>query len=471
MFKNLKLKDYLFLIPILFVLLVKTPHLSLPYFWDEAWSYITAINKMYETGPGLLPGALPLEISKGHPLFFFFIYSTWMRLFGTSITVVHSLSLLISVATLLATYWMVKKHANRNTALLSIVLLSVQSLFLAQATMVLPEMLVTFLLLLSIHLYLLRKFVWFALTATLMVLTKETSVIFLFGFLLVHLNEYFKSCKELKKFLFESSFISIPLVTYAAFLVLHKHKFGSFFYPVHTDFVEFGIESVQKKLEMATAIIFTRYGRNALLLVLIGSLALLIIKKKKPENTRLLILLLIQTLFYLLFTAINFYSPRYTLSLMVLFVVAAAVLMSVAHFSKNWMNAFIIAFVIALPLYSTFTKKSNNDKDLGYVEAIKVHQEMVHFCEKQQWQDKRISASFNLIYYLRDPSLGYIEGVKEFLNVSDLLDICNSEVYLLECTNIGKQAQVDSIRNKNRLVKRFELDKAWGEIYTNLDLH
>ena len=152
MVKNLKLGNYIFIIPLLFVLVVKIPHLSLPYFWDEAWSYFTAVHKMYESGPGMLPGDLPLRIAKGHPLFFFFIHSLWMRIFGTSVTGIHILSLIISLSTLLTTYFLVKKHVNQNAALLAITLLSVQSLFLAQATMVLPEMLLTLLLFRSLKL-------------------------------------------------------------------------------------------------------------------------------------------------------------------------------------------------------------------------------------------------------------------------------------------------------------------------------
>ena len=80
-----KIENYIFILPLLFVVIVKIPHLAVPYFWDEAWSYFPAVFKMYESGPGLLPGALPLWDAKGHPLFFFFLSSSWMRIVGTSV--------------------------------------------------------------------------------------------------------------------------------------------------------------------------------------------------------------------------------------------------------------------------------------------------------------------------------------------------------------------------------------------------
>ena len=468
MFKNPKIKDYLFIIPIIFILIIKIPHLSLPYFWDEAWSYFTAVQQMYESGPSLLPGALPLKIAKGHPLFFFFIYSSWMHIFGTSVTVVHILSLLISVATIMVTYLMVKKHANQNAALIAIVLLSIQSLFLAQASMVLPEMLLTLLLLLSIHMYLSRNFGWFILSAGLMVMTKETSIVFICGFLLMHLLTYIKPEKEARKYIVETFMISVPLIIYAIFLVLHKIEFGSFFYPDHTGYVDFRFDSVSQKINIATEIIFTRYGRKTVLIISTLSLLIILIKKTKLKSGTLLALILIQTLLFLSFSAINFYTQRYMLGLLSLFMIASAVIMENAKLKNLWLNTLILIFVTSIPLYSTLTQKSNTDKDLGYVEAVMVHQKMVHFCEEQDWQDKGISASFNLIYYLRDYSLGYLSQDKGFSNVSDLRYIRDSEIFLIDCTNHGKELQIDTIKTENQLVKEYQIKQAWGEIYTNL---
>ena len=62
--KKFDLKDLSLIIPIGLLLIIQIPNLSLPYFWDEAWSYFPAIYKMYEIGPGLLPGDLPLWDAK-----------------------------------------------------------------------------------------------------------------------------------------------------------------------------------------------------------------------------------------------------------------------------------------------------------------------------------------------------------------------------------------------------------------------
>ena len=463
-----KTKYYLFIFPVIFVLIVAVPHLSLPFFWDEAWSYFPAVYKMYETGPGLLPGALPLWVAKGHPLFFFFIHSLWMRIFGTTVTAIHILSLLISVGTLMATYFLVKKHANREAAFISVLLLSVQSLFLAQATMVLPEMLLTLLLLISTGSYLSGRYGGFALAASLMVMTKETSIVFICGFLFMHLLVYIKSQKELRKYIRESILISIPLLVYALFLLLHKIKFGSFLFQEHTAYIELSLNSVLRKLQIATGMIFTRYGRNVVLAATLTALFILLYRKKKPESSNLLILILIQTIFFLLFSAINFYTQRYMLSLMTLFMVAASVLMVQVQFNRRWLNVLTIMLVASIPLYYSFTKKTNSDSDLGYVEVVEVHQKMVHYCEEQGWYDKPISASFNLIFCLKDPHLGYVSTQEGFSNVMNLQKFRDAKIIVNECTSSVAKAQLDSINNRNKLVKEFQQEHAWGKIYTSL---
>lgn len=469
--KNLKIGNYLFIIPIIFVLIVKIPHLALPYFWDEAWSYFTAIYKMYESGPGILPGALPLNIAKGHPLFFFFLYSSWMQIFGTSTTVVHILSLLISVGTLVAIYFMVKKHVNQTASLISMALMSVQSLFLAQATMALPEVLITLFLIVSIDLYLRKKYLLFALASSLMVLTKETSIVFIIGFSIFHLFSFlFHRPKEWKRYFFESLILIIPALTYLLFLFIHKIKFGTFFYETHLSHIQLTKYDVMKKLRISFEMLYDRYGRFAILYSLVPALIFTLLKNKKIFHARILALLILQTVLFIAFSIFNFYTYRYMIGLMALFMIFSGIILQHAATKYKLLNGLAITIIIAFPTYFSFTAKTNSDIDLGYVEAVKVHQQMVDFCEKQKWEENTISASFNLIYYLRDPSLGYLNEKKSFSNVSDLVNIRDSEIFLIDCTNNGKQLQIDTVKNEYQLVKRYQLKQAWGEIYTNLEI-
>lgn len=463
-----KIENYLFLLTLLFVIIVKFPHLGVPYFWDEAWSYFPAVFKMYETGPGLLPGALPLWDAKGHPLFFFFLSSSWMRMVGTSVFWVHVLPFIISLGTLTATYFLVKKHANKWAANIAVLLLSVQSLFLAQATMLLPEMLITLLLLLSIDFYLRKKYWWVILFASLMVMTKETSIVFIGGFLLFHLFVYLRPGKDSRKYIWETLLLLIPILVYGTFLILHKKEFGSFFFEDHVGYIKLSWPAIVKKLQIATGIIYTRYGRNTILLATLISTALILFKKKKIVNGKLLGLLLFQTVVFLIFSALNFYTQRYMLSLMTLFMVIAGILIQQAKFKNKITNWVIVALISGIPLIYSFTKKSSSDSDLGYVEVVKTHQEMVKYCEEQGWQNKPIAASFNLIFCLRNPHLGYVSSEKGFTNITNIEKFSEAEICLIESTFYDNSLLLDSIKKEKKLLREFKLKHAWGEIYTNL---
>lgn len=420
---------------------------------------------MYETGPGLLPGALPIIDAKGHPLFFFFVSSLWMRIVGTSVFAVHVLPFLISLGTLVTTFIVVKKHANILAANLSVILLSVQSLFLAQATFLLPEMLVALLLLLSIHFFLSRRFWLFAIASSMMVLTKETSIVFAGGFIVYYFFNIWNSKSTATKLTWNCLLLFIPILIYGGFLVLHKLEFGSYFFKEHVNFIDVSNQEFFRKLQSATGMIFTRYGRNIILIAFVFSVVRLIIKKVKIKYGAFIGLLLLQTILFLLFSSLNFYTPRYMLGLLVLFIVMASIVFSQSKFNIKIINWVLISTIIAFPLYFSLTKKSNCDHNLGYVEVVKTHQEMVQFCEEQNWQDKSISASFNMISCLRNPHLGYLSSVKSFSNVKDLERFREAEIILLESTIIGNNDIRNTIRNENVLLKKVNLDHAWGQIY------
>lgn len=181
------LKNLFFIIPVVILLIIQIPNLGLPYFWDEAWSYFPAIKKMAEVGPSLMPGVLPIDYCKGHPQLFFFITSAWMKIFPDNIIMMRILPLLFSIALLVAIYVGLLKLANWETAIIASLLLSVQSMFLAQSIFLLPEMLLTLLFVLSFFFFLQKKFTAYAITSSLMVMTKETAIIFPIVFSLFYL--------------------------------------------------------------------------------------------------------------------------------------------------------------------------------------------------------------------------------------------------------------------------------------------
>ena len=83
---------------------LKLEALTLPFFWDEAWVYLPAIRTMAEQGPSIMPGSIDADLYTGHPLLFYFMASTWIKLWGYSLPIAHSFPMLISIGFIVSVY-------------------------------------------------------------------------------------------------------------------------------------------------------------------------------------------------------------------------------------------------------------------------------------------------------------------------------------------------------------------------------
>ena len=82
--------------PLLLVLLIficfKIPQLHYPFYIDEGMVYGLAVKMMTQQGPSLMPGSIPPDFSRGHPLMFHFLCGLWIKCLGSSNTAIHSFS-------------------------------------------------------------------------------------------------------------------------------------------------------------------------------------------------------------------------------------------------------------------------------------------------------------------------------------------------------------------------------------------
>lgn len=455
---------YYFVFVLVVFAIFKSFHLSLPYFWDEAWSYFPAISRMVENGPGLLPGTLSLDEGKGHPLFFFWLASSWISIHPGSLVFARFLPLLISLGLLFYAWYFARKMGGIAAGNLTITLLAVQSLFLAQATFLLPEMLLAFLLLVSFDMYLSKKYALYAVAASLMILTKETSLIFALFFLLWHLLSHLDRKREKPVYAADLLLLSAPLVMYVIWLILHYIKFGTFFYSEHVGHIQFEKYFIVMKLKTALTMVFVEYGRWAVSGALMIAVIYLGISGKKIANLRILTMVAFMSALFIAFSAVNFYTQRYMLGIMTLFIIAAGIVISQIKTGSLITGIIAAGILIAIPLYYSLTVKKNADSDLGYVEVIKLHREMVDFCEKNGWQNEPVSCSFNMIFNLRDTRLGYLSG-EGFTQIQDRKEFEKANVFITESTAAESTETMDIVKQYFPVRKEFRNKHAFGEIW------
>ena len=116
----------------------------LPFFWDELNAYVKGSIYMADHKVSLLPSAVPAYISFGHPLLLLFINALWVKIFGFSPFVFHSLSIIITLLTAFGCYLLATQIAKNYTiGIITFVIFLFQPIVVAQSTQVLLEMLLT----------------------------------------------------------------------------------------------------------------------------------------------------------------------------------------------------------------------------------------------------------------------------------------------------------------------------------------
>ncbi len=150
MLQLLKTRWELLIVLILFAI-ARWPALNYPFYIDESWSYAPGVALMYEHGPSLMPNAIDLFYSRGHPLLFYASAALWMKVFGASHFAQHAFALFISLLTLVAAHEVCLRLFNKTTANFALLIAPLQVMFFVQSAMLLPEMMITLLALLALY--------------------------------------------------------------------------------------------------------------------------------------------------------------------------------------------------------------------------------------------------------------------------------------------------------------------------------
>lgn len=442
----------------------KIPHLSLPYYWDEAWVYGPAIRMMEAKGLSLLPDALPVYYTRGHPLFFHFLGAAWLKIFGNSVTVSHLFPLLVSVALIFLVYLFGRDiFQSAQAGFLAAFVLVLQPVFLAQSGLLLPEVLLAFLSLLALYFFLKEKYGLYLLTASLALLTKESGVILVATVSAWTLMDVYGHRNRFAAgpWIRRLGIAALPVVPLLVFLFIQKRMNGWFLFPEHLDSISFSIPVMLNKLERYAAYVFIYQGRNLLTGMVLLSIGLFALRKKQVEPV--IYLLGLHVVLFILFSSLNFYSNRY-----MVFVIPAWILVfsySITRIMPRWILVLLLLAVAGIQ--SHFIKKhSSSDHDLGYINSVKSYRAAVDYCVANHWQEKKLFASFLMADCLTNPYAGYVRKEEVFKMVTGK-STGQEEYYLFNDVENKQEAQQVKDSLHLELLMRFEIGQAWTEICIN----
>ncbi len=347
--------------------LAKLVHLYTPLFHDELPVYGRAMFYMIDHGSSMLPGGMPPELSRGHPPFYVFFMSLTTKLFGGTYYAARFVSLLVSLCLLCTTYWLGKEMFDKKIGLMSAILLSVQPLFFAQSTMILPEVMLGLLGMLSILFYLKQRYLLYFIFAGLLILTKETGIIIFAG---IALNEWYRERFRINLNLIGRCLkYSAPVVCILLYFVMQKQVMGWYLYPYHTGFISFHPADVCSRFFLGFALLFYDQGR-----FLLSIAAFVIIVKASKGGRREFMtknmLALFCVLMFFAFSSLNYFMARYQLVIFPLLMIS---LLSILTKRITKVRYFLIYVLMTLPFHYNFTtfRTDDNMNYLISVESLK----------------------------------------------------------------------------------------------------
>ncbi len=464
-------REILLLLLIAAFVIFKIPHLSLPYFGDEGFAFGPAVHQMYLDDPGLLPSALSPDLSFGHPLFFHFTASLWLKVFGYSIFNAKSFALFIAVLLLLSLYYIIGRRFNKDAALLAVVLLMLQPLFMAQSSFLLLEIMVSLLALWTIYFWFKRRWWLYALFSAMLVMTKESGLFVIFALGVWQLIEFFLLHAEkvtLRKFVVRYLIIAIPVFIFGLFLIAQKLTYGWFFDPLRIQSMNTTMDGLKYAISITTHIIFGWHGRFWLKWFLLAALLFYFIrpgKKISAKQWQMIWFFVLFIFIYQFISIFNFLSNRYFLVAIVAFIIITSVMVMQGFGRYRWLSYLMAAAVIASQAYYFTSRTDSGDNSLGGVDNIRVHQQVVNYLEENELYNHRILSHFLMISNLYRPEIGYLSGDRLFNNLANTWDdnveyVVYSKVEQYQLEGVMKHPGL-------RLLKRFELHNAWSEIYIN----
>jgi 4-amino-4-deoxy-L-arabinose transferase-like glycosyltransferase len=355
---------------------------------------------------------------------------------GPSIWAGHLVALLFSCALLYLIYRFAEDFFGRQTAFWAVLLLAIQPVFIAQSTMVLPEIILAFFCTASVYAYAKENYFQVALYSTLAILVKETAIVLpcCFGVL-----EFIKILNNriTKQNIIRFCCIFAPLASWGVFLVIQKIQNGWFFFPLHTGYVSFSFSSIISRLGYYLSFMFKGQGRYLWSLLIVLATVVFIWQNRrhllnhdyiKPlaqkKKWQVSVIIIFYAMVALLVSILNFHLARYIL--LVLPVVCILIASMVMYLSESFENPIWKVLPLLLLLVPLFYYKGNAfniDVDMSYLDDIKAQQEITAFVDENIDLSNTIACGFPVYFGLVENRAGY-----STINHSNVFNCSNNEL-------------------------------------------
>lgn len=414
---------WIFLLMAAVYAIFRIPDLSLPLFWDELGVYGRGILYMTDHGPGMLPSSLPPELSRGHPLFFYFFFALGGWLTNFSLEVLHTMALLVTLGVFASVWFAGRILAGEWYGLAGALLLMFMPNIYAQSTLILPEMMLALLTFLALFFFYQKNFKWYLIMAGLALLTKESALV-------IPLATAFFALLTIARRKWTDLGIALsPVLIFALFLLIQRIQNGWYFFPYHVELVSLKPEDIFSKTGRITSLLFIEQGRWAfsILLLMGGITGAVRWIRYQARPSAFFLLCSIYFLGFLSFSALNFYMDRYYLSFFPVLGIFAVWslreinLLIIELSPKPVRKLFPVAFSMVLLIAVTGTLLNNfsepefrYDVDISFKSSLDVQKEATRYLETIVKDEEPFFANFPLYNCFLDPRYGFTTSERPF---------------------------------------------------------
>lgn len=500
---------------------LKLPHLSYPFYWDESWPYASAVRALATHGPSLMPNAIEADLSRGHPMLFHFFAALWVRLFGTSHVAMHTYPLLVSVLLLIAVYEIGLRLFGKKVGLMGVVLVALQEVVFVQSSLLLPEVQLALLGLLSLYLYATERYLYAGIALFMLFFTKESGVALGLVLGVDGVVSIFRRDRVWKMVAHKLLCVIAPTLLLGGFFLLNKHYHGWYIFPFHAQVIDHDWKHFWYKFRMGCMtdqfytgykyyyylllgvlaiaayikdrnwryfgilipILFGFYMLNDLragrilpsvpffiLFVISWGTALWMLAHRsmfpQPQQRRFIVLTGWFAVCFIAFSTMNYYTYRYMMvSIIPMLVVTAALFGRVTDALHARLHYLCLACFGGVAYITISTNKGFGDTDLGAFDAMDVQQHVVTYMEQNGYQDKALCVpSFVEQQHFLDPRTGFLAGSKKFKDVQWLHDE-HTDFALFDNIEPDNRREIIMKYPPYKLVYSYKKGEVWGEVY------
>ena len=401
-----------------------SPLLRLPYLWDEAGYYIPAALDFFHQGL-LIPQH---TLDTGHtPLISICLAGAWWLL-GYAPLVTRLTMVAFAAGTIVSLYMVGRAVTSRETAIWACVLLALSPLFFTQSSLVFLDLPAAFTTTVAVWALLQRRMAWFALAASLAVLTKETAVIIV-PVAIVFVFLYRKPDHKVIWL-----WLSAPVLTVGVWAIYYHHVTG--FWTGNAEYLQYNLYSTLEPARVTVALLRRLYqlfvaGFNWLLILA----ALLAYRRMKAtralksaesrsndisEGKRKELFFIAAGLAAVYVAMLSLVGgavlARYLLPMIPCFYLALVLLVETLR--RPVMRAVFVLVAVAF-VASWFVNPPYPfayENNLAYADFIRLHQEAAEWLSSQPGHP-RILTAWPATDELSHPELGYVKKPMDVVSV------------------------------------------------------